>query len=102
VPGATVFVRLNEDPTVLTFTADEHGVLSLSGLPAADYWVWAEKRPTGSEWETPVSAPAVLGAGRRLGLEPGSHDTLWLRGQDNGSLVLSEFYYHDPPTPRPR
>lgn len=97
VPGTTVFIRLNEDPTVLSYSADEHGVLSVPDLPAADYWVWAEKRPAGAALEAPLSAPPALGAGRRLSLQPGSQDTLRLRGQENGSLVLSEFYYHHPP-----
>jgi hypothetical protein len=97
VPGTGVYIRRDKDPSVATFTADEHGVAPLSDLPAADYWVWAEKRPAGAELEAPVSAPAALGAGGQLTLQSGSYDTLLLRGQVNGALVISEFHYVWPP-----
>jgi hypothetical protein len=96
VPGTAVFTRLNNDPTVMAFAADEEGLVS-SNLPAADYWVWAEKRPTAAELDAPVSAPLALGAGGRFQLQSGSRDTLRLRGQANGSLVISEFHYLWPP-----
>jgi hypothetical protein len=49
------------------------------------------------EREAPVLAPAAMGGGRRvtLGTEPAQ--VLQLQGQDNGSLVISEFYYGLPP-----
>jgi hypothetical protein len=93
VPGATVFVRRNEDPTILTYTTDEQGLLSLPDLASADYWVWVEKHPEGAELEPSVLAPAALGGGARIGIPPGSRQTLALRSQDNGSLVISEFHY---------
>jgi len=97
VPATTVHLRRHEDPTILTFTADERGVLSLTELPLADYWVWVEKRPTGQDLETPTLAPPALGGGRRMSLGPGVEATVPLRGQESGSLVISEFYYHSAP-----
>lgn len=97
IPGTTVFIRRDQDPTILSLLADGHGTLSLADLPAASYWIWAEKLPSGPEREAPVLAPAAMGGGRRgaLGTEPAQ--VLQLRGQDNGSLVISEFYYNLPP-----
>lgn len=92
VPGTTVFVRRDEDPTTLTFVTDSLGVLALS-LPAASYWVSAERQSTAAERADPTRAPALLGGGARLVLSPGSRQTLTLRDQNNGSLVISEFYY---------
>jgi hypothetical protein len=39
VSRLAVFVRRNEEPTVLSFTTDDRGALSLPDLPAASYWV---------------------------------------------------------------
>jgi hypothetical protein len=95
IPGATVFLRLDADPTVRQFTTDGAGQLSLPDLRPADYWIWAEKRPSGMELEVPE--PQVLGGGRRVGVGPGSGESLPVRGQQDGSLVISEFYYHSAP-----
>jgi hypothetical protein len=97
IPGTTVFIRRDQDPTILSLVSDVRGVLSLADLPAASYWVWAEKLSSGSELETPVLAPAALGGGRRIALGTEPAHVLQLRGQDNGSLVISEFYYNYPP-----
>lgn len=93
IPWTEVFVRRDEDPTVLSLTADSQGVLSLPGLPAADYWVWAERHPGGAELAAPVLAPPALGGGRRGGIGSGAQRALELRGQDDASLVISEFSY---------
>ena len=93
IPGTTVFIRRDQDPTILSLVSDVRGVLSLADLPAASYWVWAEKLPSGSEPEAPVLAPAALGGGRRVALGIGPAQVLELRGQNDGSLVISEFYY---------
>ena len=98
IPGTTVFIRRDQDPTILSLTSDDRGVLSLPDLPAASYWVWAEKLPSGWEREAPVLAPAAMGGGRRVALGTEPAQVLQLRGQGNGSLVISEFYYHAPPT----
>jgi hypothetical protein len=97
VPSTTVFLRRDEDPTVVSFTTGDEGVLSLPDLPAGDYWIWWEKRPDATEQEAPILAPAALSGGARMGLQAGDHQTLPLRSQENGSLVISEFYYHSPP-----
>jgi hypothetical protein len=98
VPDVAVFVRRNEEPTVLSFTTDDGGALSLPDLRAASYWLWAEKLSAAAELEAPALAPAALSGGVRLGLGEGDRDTLLLRSQDNGSLVISEFHYHWPGT----
>jgi len=98
VPGTSVLLRRDQSPTIGAFTSDGHGVLSLPDLAAGDYWVWAEKRPAGAELDTPALAPPALGGGRRVSLGRGSMEMLPLRSQENGSLVISEFYYHSPPS----
>jgi hypothetical protein len=97
IPDASVFVRLDGDPRVRSFASGGLGQLSLGEFPAADYWVWVEKHPSGDELASPTLAPPALGDGRRLGLSPGGSPTLYLRGQENGSLVISEFSYEHPP-----
>jgi hypothetical protein len=94
VPGTTVFLRLEEHSTILALTADDHGRLLLSELPPGDYWIWAQKRITDVQQESVAVGPAALAGGRRAYLRSGSEDTVLLRGQENGSLVISEFYYH--------
>jgi hypothetical protein len=96
VPGTAVQVRRDESATILSLVTGESGELALEGLPAAFYWVWAEKHPTPAEREEPVLAPAALAGGAFLPLSRRVHDVLELRAQNDGSLVISEFYYHYP------
>ncbi|MGM0386408.1 MAG: hypothetical protein ACQERF_10580 [Actinomycetota bacterium] len=91
-PGATVHIRRDQTRETQSFGTDEEGVLHLPDLPSSRYWVWVEKRldaPQGG-------APAVLAGGRLLRLSRGSTKEIQLRGQQRGSLVISEFYYHSP------
>jgi hypothetical protein len=97
VPGTTVHIRQDQNPTILSYTTDDQGMLTLPDLPIGDYWVWAERYPTGDEGQAPVFAPPALGGGRRIGLQRGSTESIPLRGQEDGSLVISEFHYHQPP-----
>jgi hypothetical protein len=97
VPGTTVWIRRDEQPTVLTYAADDHGVLELTDLPAGNYWVWAEKRLANVDQEAYASAPPALGGGLRADLGAGSRVALPMVGQENGSLVISEFYYQPLP-----
>jgi len=92
VPGATVRIRRDEEVEVRSYATDEEGSLELTDLPAARYWVWVERR-----FDPPAEgAPAVLAGGRLLRLKRGSAEVIEVRGQERGSLVISEFYYHDP------
>jgi hypothetical protein len=97
VPGVTVYLRQDQDPNIRTLETDAAGQVALEGLPQADYWVWAEKRPAGAELDAPVLAPPALGGGLRVDLGRGVQQVLPLRSQENGSLVISEFHYHAPP-----
>ena len=97
VPGVTVYLRQDQDANVHTFQTDAAGQVSLADLPAADYWIWAEKRPAGAELEAPALAPPALGGGLRVDLGHGVEQVLRLHSQENGSLVISEFHYHAPP-----
>ncbi len=92
VPGATVHIRRDERVEVQSFVTDEDGALELPDLPSARYWVWVEKRFDAP----PTGAPAVLAGGRLLRLKQGSTEQIEVRGQQRGSLVISEFYYHHP------
>ena len=98
VPGVTVYLRQDQDPNVRTLQTDSTGRLSLGDLPAADYWIWAEKRPAGAELEAPALAPPALGGGLRITLQRSTMQMLPMHSQDNGALVISEFHYHDPPS----
>jgi len=92
VPDAVVHVRRDERVEVQSFVTDEDGVLELPDLPSARYWVWVEKR-----FDAPTAgAPAVVAGGRLVRLKRGSTEEIQVRGQERGSLVISEFYYHDP------
>ena len=90
-------MRQDQDPNVRAFATDAAGQVVLSQLPQANYWLWAEKHPSGNELESPVGAPAALGGGLRANLVHGAMQMLSLRSQQNGSLVISEFHYHSPP-----
>jgi hypothetical protein len=92
VPGVTVYLRQDQDPNVRTFETDAAGQVVLGQLPEANYWLWAEKRPSGAGLGPPVLAPAALGGGLRANLVHGAMQLLPLRGQQNGSLVISEFH----------
>jgi hypothetical protein len=92
VPGATVQIRRDETLEARSFVTDEDGVLELSDLPSARYWVWVEKR-----FDAPAPGmPAVLAGGRLMRLSRGSTAQIGVRGQERGSLVISEFYYTTP------
>ncbi len=92
VPQATVHIRRDERVEVQSFVTDEDGALALPDLPSARYWVWVEKRFDAP----PTGAPAALAGGRLLRLKRGSTEQIEVRGQQRGSLVISEFYYHHP------
>ena len=93
VPGATVRVLRDHTPDIQSFVTDDEGAVEIPDLPSALYWVWVEARlPT-----APSGAPSVLAGGRRVRLSRGSSETISMRGQERGSLVISELYYHDAP-----
>jgi len=92
VPEATVHIRRDQTLEGQSFVTDEAGVLQLPDLPSSRYWVWVEKRLQGPQ----PGAPAVLAGGRLLRLSRGSTQEIQVRGQQRGSLVISEFYYHPP------
>ncbi|MDP2958553.1 MAG: DUF4876 domain-containing protein [Longimicrobiales bacterium] len=95
VPGATVRIRQDERSDVQSFVTDDQGVLRLDDLPSALYWIWVEKQL--DPGAASAGAPPVLGGGRRTGLKRGDSVSVAVRGNDRGSLVISEVYYHDPP-----
>jgi hypothetical protein len=93
VPGATVHVLRDHTPGIQSFVTDDEGAVEVPDLPSALYWVWAEKRlPT-----APSGAPTMLAGGRRVRLRRGSAEAVPMRGQEQGSLVISELYYHSAP-----
>jgi hypothetical protein len=90
VPGATVHVRREATLQFLAFETDEDGVVELSDVPSGQYWVWTERR-----FDPPrEGAPSVLAGGRLMDLRRGSSEQIEVRGQQRGSLVISELNYH--------
>jgi len=93
VPGATVHVLRDHTPEIRSFVTDDEGAVEIPDQPSALYWVWAEARLS----TAPSGAPTILAGGRRVRLRRGSSETIPMRGQQRGSLVISELYYHDAP-----
>jgi hypothetical protein len=93
VPGATVHARLEGMIGFHSFETDEDGVAELADVPSGRYWVWAERR-----FDSPAEgAPSVLAGGRLMRLRRGSsepNEQIEVRGQQRGSLVISELNYH--------
>jgi hypothetical protein len=93
VPGATVHVLRDHSPDLRSFSTDEDGIVEIADLPSARYWVWAQRR-----FDAPTEgAPSVLAGGRLGQLRRGSTEVIPMRGQERGSLVISELYYHSAP-----
>ncbi|MGM0386667.1 MAG: hypothetical protein ACQERF_11910 [Actinomycetota bacterium] len=93
VPAAIIHVHRDRAPDLRSFRTDEDGVVEIGDLPSARYWVWAQRR-----FDTPAEgAPAVLAGGRLAQLRRGSTEVIHVRGQERGSLVISELYYHAAP-----
>ena len=98
VPETTVRLRRDQVRDGESFLTDQAGELALADVPAGRYWISAEKvmqeaSTNGGDPPSPVLAGGLLRYLRR-----GETTSLDLRGHDRGSLVISEIYYHNPPS----
>lgn len=95
VPGALLRIRRDGDDAESSAVTDETGERMLPDLPAAVYWITAEKDLTGAS--VGATAPRLLAGGLRSRAARGATLTVEMRQHDPGSLVISELYYDDPP-----
>jgi hypothetical protein len=94
VPGATVWLHRELIPGVEELQADSLGRIELSELPAANYWVWAERQLTAEERDLlGGSEVRIFGGGDKVFVGSNRLDELelGLGAEEPGSLVLSEF-----------
>ncbi len=95
VPGALLRVRRDESDATSSGVANPAGSLAFPGLPAALYWIAVEKDLTSTN--AGPEAPLVIAGGLRGRARRGDVLPVEMRPHEAGSLVISEFHYHDPP-----
>lgn len=98
VPETNVYVRRDQVRDGESYLTDQAGNLELADIPSGRYWISAEKIFEDASQSGPDAPPPVLAGGVLHNLRRGEITSIDLRGHKRGSLVISEFYYHDPPS----
>jgi len=97
VPETSVYVRRDQVLDGESFVTDEAGKIELADTPAGRYWISAEKVIQSAPQGESGVPPPILAGGLLHNFRRGEIKSIELRGHERGSLVISEFYYHDPP-----